>query len=275
MSEESKKSKKYIPYWPDVFTLEEEARKAWLEQLLGDWILRPSWTKLEAALVLTGFLPLVDGLGEDILEVEKPDDDGRITVNAGVDIYHTAKLYGELKKASMFDVYDPKEYIKWAFSDEYYRRFCMPGDRHIIDEAMAELIEYSIAFIEHLDDPRARLSNPSAFAGKGEPRESIGKLLKENRYISLIDYIMHKLEWWTGKRIVGRDINKVDTGKRRFWSDRQTRKVKELRTGWRGHSWKDNFSEVKYDLAQVEIHSVKDFRKCWEAKQKQELRSKE
>ena len=273
MSEKNRKAKKFIQYWPDVFTLEEGIDKSNLDRHLGEWILRPSWTKLEAALVLTGFLPLVDGLGEDILEVKKPADGDRITVNAGVDIYHTAKLYGELIKASKFDVCDPKEYIKWAFSDEYYRRFCMPGDRHKIDEGMSELKEYSIAFIEHMDDPRARLSNIAAFAGKSGPVESIGKLLKENRYISFIDYLMHKLEWWTGKRMVGRDINKVETGKRRFWSDRQIRKVKELRDGWEGHSWKDNYNEVIGHLAEVGIHSVRDFRKCWEAQRKQESRT--
>jgi len=138
---------------------------------------------------------------------------------------------------------------------------------------MSELKEYSIAFIEHMDDPRARLSNIAAFAGKSGPVESIGKLLKENRYISFIDYLMHKLEWWTGKRMVGRDINKVETGKRRFWSDRQIRKVKELRDGWEGHSWKDNYNEVIGHLAEVGIHSVRDFRKCWEAQRKQESRT--
>lgn len=198
MSEKNRKAKKFIQYWPDVYSVAESTEEWGLKRSLLEWLIAPAWSRIDAALILTGFLPLVDDVSEDDIREPERERSSKKSINIGADLIHTRKLYFKLKKSSDFESKKPSDYLAWAVKSLFYREMCMPKDRQLlIDGISPDSIQTTTIAVEAANYRKEFRNTTGSFSKPSDSGvEELFRTFYHDRYVSLIDYLVYLSAWY-------------------------------------------------------------------------------
>ena len=205
MSEKNRKAKKFIQYWPEVYSVAESMEKYILKRPLLEWLIAPAWSCVDASLILTGFLPLVDDVSEDDIREPEREQSQKISVSNGADLVHTRRLYFKLMKSSEFESKQPSDYLDWATKSRFYRDMCMPHDHQLLIDGINIDIVNTINPAVDMTNYRREYGILSSFSGptSSVPSSSgaidLYQAFYNDRYVSLIDYLVYLSKWYLGE----------------------------------------------------------------------------
>jgi len=201
MSEKNRKAKKFIQYWPDVYSVAESTEEWGLKRGLLEWLVAPAWSCIDAALILTGFLPLVDDVSKDDIREPERERSSKKSINVGADLIHTRKLYFKLRKSSDFESKKPSDYLAWAVKSLFYREMCMPKDRQLlIDGISPNSIQTTTIAVEAANYRKEFRNTTGSFSKPSDSgAKDLFRTFYHDRYVSLIDYLVYLSAWYYGE----------------------------------------------------------------------------